>query len=86
MNQNNKHESKKQMEERKQVASTIERSQLKGNRATKMSKSKASQLCKLNFPIFQVKYILNDIFIISGGGGSSKTGVPNKIVFFQVYY
>lgn len=50
----------------------------------KMKNIKESLLCQLNFPIFNVKLIKDDIYIISGGGGMSKTGVPNKIIFFQV--
>lgn len=37
-----------------------------------------------NFPLYAVNVISENEFIVAGGGGASKTGVPNAIAFYRV--
>ncbi len=40
----------------------------------------ASLVDTTNFPLYTVNTIGDDHFLVAGGGGASKTGVPNAIV------
>ena len=35
---------------------------------------------KINFPLYAVKMLTDRHFIVAGGGGAAKTGVPNGFV------
>eukprot|EP00794_Sanderia_malayensis_P004878 gene4878-5518_t len=37
-----------------------------------------------NFPLYAVNVIDEDHFLVAGGGGASKTGVPNAIAFYKI--
>lgn len=39
-----------------------------------------------NFPLYAVNVISENEFIVAGGGGASKTGVPNAIVSMSLLY
>ena len=34
-----------------------------------------------NFPLYTVNVLDKDHFVVAGGGGSAKTGVPNALVW-----
>lgn len=36
-----------------------------------------------NFPIYAVNFLSEDVFVVGGGGGASKTGIPNAFVSFS---
>ncbi len=40
----------------------------------------ASLVDTTNFPLYTVNVLDEDHFLVAGGGGASKTGVPNAIV------
>ena len=44
----------------------------------------ATTLLNTNFPLYTVDILDKDHFVIAGGGGSAKTGVPNALVGFQL--
>ncbi len=35
-----------------------------------------------NFPLYTVNVLDKDHFVVAGGGGSAKTGVPNALVWW----
>lgn len=37
-------------------------------------------LDRLKFPLYSVQFLTSRHLLVSGGGGSAKTGVPNAIV------
>lgn len=39
-----------------------------------------STLHNTNFPLYTVSVLDKDHFVVAGGGGSAKTGVPNALV------
>ena len=39
-----------------------------------------STVCTTNFPLYGVTFVDHSHFLVAGGGGSSKTGIPNAIV------
>ena len=44
----------------------------------------ALTLQKTNFPLYTVDVLDKDHFVIAGGGGSAKTGVPNALVSLDI--
>ena len=43
-----------------------------------------SILLRADFPIYAIKALDSSRFLIAGGGGQSKTGVPNAFVIFII--
>jgi hypothetical protein len=43
-------------------------------------KMSAVTLHTTNFPLYTVNVLDKDHFVVAGGGGSAKTGVPNALV------
>ncbi|XP_046851204.1 prolactin regulatory element-binding protein-like isoform X2 [Xenia sp. Carnegie-2017] len=46
----------------------------------------AVTLVKTNFPLYTVNVLDTNHFIVAGGGGSAKTGVPNALQVFKLDY
>ena len=47
---------------------------------------KPTLLARLDFPPYAIKVISERHFMIAGGGGSSKTGVPNCVDIYELIY
>ncbi|XP_065061940.1 prolactin regulatory element-binding protein-like [Rhopilema esculentum] len=37
-----------------------------------------------NFPIYAINILSEDHFVVAGGGGASKTGIPNAFAFYRI--
>lgn len=48
-----------------------------------VSKVNMSTLCKLDFPLYCCDTLDESHIVVAGGGGASKTGVPNTVVRTQ---
>lgn len=42
-------------------------------------------LARTEFPIYTIRALDENHFLVAGGGGSSKTGVPNAFVSLFIY-
>lgn len=38
----------------------------------------------LPYPAFRVEWIKHRMVVITGGGGASKTGIPNGVIIYRV--
>ena len=45
----------------------------------------ARTLHTTNFPLYTVNVLDKDHFVVAGGGGSAKTGVPNALVWLCTF-
>lgn len=54
-----------------------------------MSKSDSNQpvlLARLDFPPYCMKVISERHILVAGGGGASRTGIPNSISIYELIY
>lgn len=51
----------------------------------KESKMSGTLVDTTNFPIYAVNVLDENHFVVAGGGGASKTGIPNAFAFYRVY-
>ena len=55
----------------------VTRPALRRKEARKMA---TTLLDTTNFPIYAINILSEDHFVVAGGGGASKTGIPNAFV------
>ncbi|XP_062576650.1 prolactin regulatory element-binding protein-like [Saccostrea cucullata] len=51
-----------------------------------MASAKGGLLARSDFPLYAVKALDERHFLVAGGGGAAKTGVPNAIEVYEVKF